>query len=127
MTQIYAERTVANSSLNFLEYSQTRFKEFYTKIYIDKISLLHDTMTRYKPPQLDDVIKELPNNTSKSYITLERESNKSMRSLMIAKDKNTGGVDTILQHDLSNNSALFDGDLMTKVNNKSQLISELEN
>ena len=50
-----------------------------------------------------------------------------MRSLMITKDKNTGGIDTILQNDLSNNSALFDGDLLMKVNNKSQLISELEN
>ena len=46
---------------------------------------------------------------------------------MIAKDKNTGGIDTILQNDLSNNPTIFDGDLMTKVNNKSQLISELEN
>ena len=46
---------------------------------------------------------------------------------MIVKDENTSGIDTILQHGLSNNSALFDGDLMTKVNNKSQLISELEN
>ena len=65
MTQIYAERNVANSLLNLLEYSQTRFKEFYTKVYIDKISLLHDTMTRCKLPQLDDVIEEFPNNTSK--------------------------------------------------------------
>ena len=109
-------------------------------VYIDKISLLHDAMTRcklyiltrylyywYNLPQLDDVIEELPDNTSKSKKTLERESNKPMRSLMIAKDKNTGGIGTILQHDFCNNSALFDGDLMTKVNNKSQLISELEN
>ena len=78
VTQICAERTVANSLLNFLEYSQTRFKEFDTKVYIDKISLLHDAITRYKLPQLDDVIEELPNNTSKSEKTLQREVSKSM-------------------------------------------------
>ena len=34
-------------------------------VYIDKISLLHGTMTRCKLPQLDDVIEEFPKNTSK--------------------------------------------------------------
>ena len=70
VTQINAEGTVANSLLNCLKYSQTRFKEFYTKVYIDKIYLLHHTMTRYNLPQLDDVIEELPNMISKICIKL---------------------------------------------------------
>ena len=83
-SQIYAERTVANSYLIFFGIFPNKVQRI---LYIDKISLLHDTMTRYNLPQSDDVIEELPNNTLKSKNTLERESNKSTRSLMIAKDK----------------------------------------
>ena len=57
---------------------------------------------------------------------MEKESQKPIKSLMIAKNKNSVGIDTILQHDLSSKSLLFDGNLIKKANTKSQLISELE-
>ena len=126
VTQIYVGRTVANSLLNFLEDVTKRFNEFYAKVYVDKVSLFHEKISRYNLPQLDDVNEELPNNSLKSRQFMEKESQKPMKSLMIAKDKNSGGIDTILQHDLSSKSVLFDGNLMKKANNKSQLISELE-
>ena len=126
VTQIYAGRTVANSLLNLLFDVKKRFNGFYAKVYVDKVSLFHDKISRYNLPQLDDVNEELPNNSLKSRQFMEKESQKPMKSLMIAKDKNSGGIDTILQHDLSNKSVLFDGNLMKKANNKSQLISELE-
>ena len=126
VTQIYAGRTVANSLLNFLEDVKKRFNEFYAKVYVDKVSLFHDKISRYNLPQLDDVNEELPNNSLKSRQFMEKESQKPMKSLMIAKDKNSGGIDKILQHDLSSKSVLFDGNLRKKANNKSQLISELE-
>ena len=86
VTQIYAGRTVANSLLNFLENVKKRFNEFYAKVYVDKVSLFHDEISRYNLPQLDDVNEEFPNNSLKSRKFMEKESQKPMKSLMIAKD-----------------------------------------
>ena len=49
---------VANSLLNFLEDVKKRFNEFYAKVYVDKVSLFHDKISKYNLSQLEEVLGE---------------------------------------------------------------------
>ena len=99
VTQIYAERSVAESLLKFPVETEKEFSDYQKNVYLHRTVLLSDRIARYNLLPLNH--KDVKKTTATKDIKLsEKQSRKALQTLMIAKGK-FGAVQPVLKYDIT--------------------------
>lgn len=123
VTQIYTQSDVAYKFLNFIDLTKERSNDFYKRVYANRTSYLSDKISQFNLLPVDHIPPSKV-KTTKDLKKDERESRRALKVLLNAKTKD-GNMNNVLIYDITDYSYLFEGSVMTKVTNKSQLIEEI--
>ena len=106
VTQVYADDYTADRHFQFVEQAKERYNEFHKLVYVDKIRLLSDKITKHNFLPIDHAPSVKFDDRSKA-----KSSRLAIKTFDIAKEKN-GDLLEVLQYYLTRYNPLFGGLLM---------------
>ena len=123
--QIQSSSFVALRVLSVFGEGKARVNKLHQSVYINRSSLYHDRLTLNNLPHIDSVVGN--SSTKTTELTSKKAAaltEKALKTFSIAKEK-CGSLEQIAKYDITQ-SALFDGNKMSAVTNKSDLMVSLE-
>ena len=110
--------------LNFPDLSKEKYNDFRKRVYIDRTSLLSDTIHQFKLFPVDHCFQEKRDDTKSV-----KDSEKHKKIGRVNFDlicQRLGNREIALQYDITPYNPLFDGSHMAPTTNKSDMITELK-
>ena len=125
VTQVQSQPNVASRILAVFEEGNNKVKKLRDSVYIEKSALYHDRISQNNLPRIDCVTGATQSQIAVlSSKKAAASTEKALKILYIAKEK-CGSLEHVAKYDITA-SSLFDGNEVTAVKNKSNLMTQLE-
>ena len=123
-SQVVSNPEVSNKHLKFFELSQKKFNDFHKRVYVDRSSLLSDTIHQYQLLPVDHVV-DVKRADVKPVAESIKQQRLSRKIFTILAGRLQSKQEAI-RYDISLYNPLFDGQTMASTSGKADMVNELE-